>query len=72
MKGLVVHPWVGLLAPARTPPQIIDRLNVEATKALHQPQVSERFAAMGLRVLAQGPKEFAARLDEDTQLGARS
>jgi tripartite-type tricarboxylate transporter receptor subunit TctC len=71
VTGLEVHSWVGLLAPARTPRRIVDRLNAEAIKALRLPQVSERFAAMSLRVTAQGPKEFAARLDEDTRTWAR-
>ncbi len=71
VKGLVVHSWVGLMAAARTPRQIIDKLNAAAIKALRDPEVSERFAAMSLNVLAQGPAEFATRLDQDTKIWAK-
>ena len=36
--------WVGLFAPAGTPPAIIDRLNAEVRKALDSPEVKERLA----------------------------
>jgi len=71
VKGLVVHSWAGLMAPARTPQPIVDKLNAAAIKTLRQPQISERFAAMSLNVLAQGPSEFAARLDQDTKIWAK-
>jgi tripartite-type tricarboxylate transporter receptor subunit TctC len=39
--------WVGLFAPAGTPPALIARLNAEVKKALDSPEVKERLAALG-------------------------
>ncbi|HYC66558.1 MAG TPA: tripartite tricarboxylate transporter substrate binding protein [Reyranellaceae bacterium] len=39
--------WVGLFAPAGTPPAVIDRLNAEVRKALESPEMKERMAALG-------------------------
>ena len=39
--------WVGLFAPAGTPPAVIDRLNAEVKKALESPEVKERLQALG-------------------------
>ena len=39
--------WIGLFAPARTPPAIVARLNQEVQAALASPEVKERFAKLG-------------------------
>lgn len=56
--GFVAESWVGLLAPARTPPEIIARLNGEAAKILGQPDVRARFGELGLDTAAGTPAEF--------------
>ena len=71
VPGLEVRSWVGLMAPARTPEPVIDRLNLEVAKILRLPRVVDRFGTMGLGVMAQGPKEFAARMAADTRMWAR-
>ena len=40
--------WMGLFAPAKTPPAIIDRLRAETEKALKNPNVVEKFATQGI------------------------
>jgi tripartite-type tricarboxylate transporter receptor subunit TctC len=50
--------WVGLLAPAKTPPEIITRLNVESAKALAQAEVKSRFAELGLDTVGSTPAQF--------------
>lgn len=50
--------WVGLLAPAKTPNEIIVRLNVESAKVLAQPEVKTRFAELGLETAASTPAQF--------------
>ena len=45
--GSAYNFWVGMLAPAGTPPAIVERLNKEVTAALASPQVKDRLAALG-------------------------
>jgi tripartite-type tricarboxylate transporter receptor subunit TctC len=39
--------WVGLLAPAGTPPALVERLNAEIKEALATPEIKDRLAALG-------------------------
>ena len=55
----------GVLAPAGTPADIIDKLNAATIKVLSQPAVRERFAAIGLDARGGTPGEFAAFIKED-------
>lgn len=50
--------WVGILAPASTPPAIVKFLNDHAVKSARRPDVSERFANDGAVVVASSPDEF--------------
>lgn len=50
--------WVGLLAPAKLPPDIIARLNAECAKVLAQTDVKSRFAELGLETAASTPAQF--------------
>jgi tripartite-type tricarboxylate transporter receptor subunit TctC len=50
--------WVGMLAPAGTPPAVIERLNAEVKEALASPQIKERLAALGAEAAPTSPSEF--------------
>ncbi len=52
--------WFGLLAPAKTPPEIIDRLYREALAVLREPSVRERLNADNTDAVGNTPAEFAA------------
>jgi tripartite-type tricarboxylate transporter receptor subunit TctC len=56
--GFAADSWVGLLAPARTPPEIVARLNAECVKALAQPDVKARFAELALETVGGTPAQF--------------
>lgn len=58
VANLVVRDWQGILAPAGTPAPIVDKLNKELIRILRHPDNQERFAAMGLVVIASTPDEF--------------
>jgi len=56
--------WIGLFAPARTPPAILARLNQEVQAALGSPEVKERFAKLGadpLPMSVEGFRNFLAQ-----------
>lgn len=52
--------WVGLLAPAKTPQSVLSRLNAEAVKAAHSPEVKTVLLRDGLEPTGTTPAEFAA------------
>jgi tripartite-type tricarboxylate transporter receptor subunit TctC len=60
VPGFDVSSWYGLLAPARTAPEIVQKLNADAVAALRDPQVRQRIEGLGLEVVGSTPQEFAA------------
>ena len=60
LPGYEIVTWWGLLAPARTPPAIVEKLFREVTKALELPDVSAKLADMGVAVDAREPAAFAS------------
>ena len=63
--------WYGLVAPAKTPADIVARLNQEVARALRAPDMQQRFAALGLIPLPMTPEEFSAKLRRDAEHYAR-
>lgn len=62
VKGFDVTSWMGMFAPAGTPPEIILKLNVEVRKALSEPATTRALAAQALDVVASSPSELAGRV----------
>jgi len=62
--------WIGMFAPAKTPKEIVDRLQAEVVKALNTPEVKERFAALGADAWTLKPAEFDAYLREEIKSNA--
>ena len=58
--------WFGLMAPAGTPPAIIDKLQGETAKILALPDVRKRLNELGLEVIANSPAEFSASIKAET------
>jgi tripartite-type tricarboxylate transporter receptor subunit TctC len=63
IKGFAVTQWYAFLAPAGTPPAIVDFLNRETNKALHQPEVSGRIAAEGSEAVGVTPQQLGAHMN---------
>ena len=59
--------WFGLLAPARTPPEIVDALNRAAVSVLQEQSVRARLAEQGAEVIANSPAEFRAFIGSETE-----
>jgi len=60
-----VDAWFGLFAPARVPPRIVEKLYVEASRAVHAPELERRMQAEGADVVGNPPQEFAAQVRAD-------
>ena len=56
--GFASEAWVGLLAPAKTPQEIVARINAEVSRILARPEMKERFAEQGLEVAGGPPGEL--------------
>src|SRR5688572_27946057 len=63
--------WFGVVAPANTPAEIINRLNREIVAALAVPEIRERAIAAGAEPAASTPQEFAALIREETRKWAQ-
>lgn len=57
--------WIGMMAPAKTPREIVDRLHAEVEKALASPEVKERFAKLGADPWTLKPRQFDAYIKEE-------
>jgi tripartite-type tricarboxylate transporter receptor subunit TctC len=66
INDFLITAWIGLFAPAGTPPEIIDRLNAAAVKALGFPEVRERLIALGGDPSPGRPEAFARQIREDS------
>ncbi len=54
--------WYGLVVPAKTPKEIVDKLHAAAVKAVNNPAVKEKLAAQGADPVANTPAEFSAQI----------
>ncbi len=62
LPGFDVSAWMGVFAPAGTPPAIVAQLNGALQKLLAAPDIRERFAGLGAEPLASTPDEFSAHI----------
>jgi tripartite-type tricarboxylate transporter receptor subunit TctC len=57
--------WHGILAPAKTPPAIVQRLNEEFARALQDPQTKELLVNQAMQTVGSSPADFAAFIKQD-------
>ena len=63
--GVQITDWMGIVAPAGTPTDVIDRLHVAIAKIVATPELRERLDAVGMEPSGAGPVEFAAVIHAD-------
>jgi tripartite-type tricarboxylate transporter receptor subunit TctC len=64
--GFEAVPWFGLLAPAGTPEDVLDKLHIGTVKALAMPEVRRKFDELGLEPVGNTPAEFIAIIHKET------
>jgi tripartite-type tricarboxylate transporter receptor subunit TctC len=69
--GFEAVPWFGLMAPAGTPPDIIDKVYRETVKDLALPDVRKAMGEQGLDIIGNSPAEFAAVLQAEIPAWAK-
>ena len=62
--------WIGMMAPAKTPRDIVNRLHDEVVKALASPEVKERFAKLGADAWTLKPEQFDAYIRDEIKSNA--
>lgn len=65
LPGFDVANWLGVLAPARTPPDIVARLSAELKVAMADPAIRQQMVAAGIDVVYSTPAEFAETIRKD-------
>lgn len=65
LPGFNGNTWLGLVAPAGTPREIVAKLSTETHKALNAPDVKERLLAQGVEPVGSTPEQFAAHIESE-------
>jgi tripartite-type tricarboxylate transporter receptor subunit TctC len=65
LAGFDLVTWIGFLVPAGVNREIVSRLNAELVRILRLPDTRERFAGLGMSVIASSPEQFAQTIKSD-------
>jgi tripartite-type tricarboxylate transporter receptor subunit TctC len=65
LPGFEVLTWFGILAPARTPADVVNRLNGEILQIVAQPAVRDQLLKMGFEIVPNTPQEYSAFLKQE-------
>ena len=71
VKGIHIGTWFGVLAPAATPKEIVDRLNAEMVKAIHSPEFKKRMDEIGAEPVGDTEEQMAAQVKSETDKFAK-
>ena len=67
MPGFEMAPWVGLVVPAGTPKDIVDKLTAETVAVMHDPVVVKQFTDQQLVVMVLEKEKFGDLIRKDTE-----
>ncbi len=71
LPGYSAMPWLGLVAPARTPQPVVDKLCRNLAQILEQPDVKAQFVGLGLDIIGSDPKTFGEFIRQDVATWAK-
>jgi tripartite-type tricarboxylate transporter receptor subunit TctC len=71
MPALLAENWYGMIAPAKTPPDVVAKLNAAAVQAMKDPQVSAKLSSQGAILVGDTPEQFGAFIQSETQKWAK-
>jgi len=71
MPNLLTENWYGMVAPAKTPPNVVAVLNKAAVEAMKDPAVIEKLSSQGAILGGDSPQHFAAFIDSETKKWAK-
>jgi tripartite-type tricarboxylate transporter receptor subunit TctC len=65
LPGFELAPWLGVVAPAGTPAEVVARVHRETVELLKKPELQKKFLELGLEPVGSSPKEFGKLLRDD-------
>src|SRR6202166_3315849 len=71
MPDLLIENWYGMIAPGKTPPAIVARLNRITNEAMNDPGVKQKLADQGLTVAGNTPEQFRGFIEAETTKWAK-
>jgi hypothetical protein len=71
LEGFVTGSWQGVLAPAKTPPEIVAKLQTEITRILHLPDIKEKLSTQGAEPNGNTPAEMGKWLAAEKERWAK-
>jgi len=71
LPGFEASSWFGLLAPAGTPKEIVDKVSAQIQKMLQTPEMKERLASQGADGVGNTPEQFAAHIKTEIDKWAK-
>lgn len=71
LPGFDYNLWVGLFAPAGTPPDVVDKINKDIDRVLQLPDVKERLANLGAEAMPMTPGEFKKFVQTEIEESAK-
>ncbi len=71
VEGFDASSWFGVLAPAGTPKDIVDKLSQTIAKALQTPEMKERLSSQGADAVGSTPEQFSAHIKSEIEKWAK-
>ena len=65
IPGYALYPWLGLFVPAKTPPEIIGKINAEVARILNSAEVREKLVPQGMDIATGTPQELDRIIRDD-------
>jgi tripartite-type tricarboxylate transporter receptor subunit TctC len=65
VAGFDVSSWVGIMAPAKTPKAVVDKLQAAIAASLKEPDLRERYTTLGIEVVGNTPEQFGEQIKTD-------
>ena len=65
VTGYSLYPWLALFVPAKTPPEIVGRINSEVNKILNSAEVKARLVPQGMDLVTDSPDDLAALIRQE-------
>jgi len=71
LKGFNLGTWFGVLAPAATPRDIVNRLNIEIVKIINSPEFKKKMDDIGAEPIGNTPEQMVKQIKDDTERFAK-
>jgi tripartite-type tricarboxylate transporter receptor subunit TctC len=65
IQGFEASAWNGLVAPAKTPPRLIERISAAAAQAAKAPEIRDKLKAQGSEAVGSTPAEFGRLINNE-------